>query len=177
MLLTEPCLHVWPPWSWSRRMKPSSLGDMVYLKLQPYVQTSVAARASHKLSYKYFGPFEILQKIGQVAYKLKLLESATVHHVFHVLQLRLSPCPNCPVSSSLPDQPAIQYPVEVLQHRTVSRGDRSVDDTWEDEMALHQPQPSHQKEDGGNDVDQTATEMGRRKRRPSGRYPASIWSA
>jgi hypothetical protein len=74
-------------------MNPSSLGDMVYLKLQPYVQTSVAARASHKLSYKYFGPFEILQKIGQVAYKLKLLESATVHHVFHVLQLRLSPCP------------------------------------------------------------------------------------
>jgi hypothetical protein len=38
-------------------------------------------------------------------------------------------------------------------------------------------QTSQQKEDGGNDVDQTATELGRGKRRPSGRYPTSTWSA
>lgn len=33
-----------------------SVGDLVYVKLQPYVQTSVATRANHKLSFKYFGP-------------------------------------------------------------------------------------------------------------------------
>lgn len=131
-----------------------AIGDMVYLKLQPYVQTSVAARASHKLSYKYFGPFEILQKIGQVAYRLKLPESSNVHPVFHVSQLKSSPRPNCPVSSALPDQPAVQFPVQVMQRRTVSRGGRSIDqvlvrwtnsdaalDTWEDEEALRQKFP------------------------------------
>lgn len=47
-----------------------AVGDMLYLKLQPYIQSSVAVHASHKLSYKYFGPNKVLQHIGLVAYKL-----------------------------------------------------------------------------------------------------------
>lgn len=35
------------------------VGDSVYLKLQPYVQSSVAPRSSNKLSFHYFGPFTI----------------------------------------------------------------------------------------------------------------------
>lgn len=94
-----------------------AVGDMVFLKLQPYVQSSVARRAHHKLAFKFFGPFPILECIGKVAYKLQLPNSAAIHPVFHVSQLKLSPGSQ-PVSSALPsDLVALQIPVHFLQHR------------------------------------------------------------
>ncbi|XBI04775.1 hypothetical protein VPH35_133016 [Triticum aestivum] len=36
-----------------------AVGDSVYIKLQPYVQSSVAQRTCHKLSFCYLGPFLI----------------------------------------------------------------------------------------------------------------------
>ena len=131
------------------------MGDMVYLKLQPYVQTSVVVRANHKLVYKYFGPFEILQRVGNVAYKLKLPESAAVHPVFHVSQLKPSLHPRHLVSSSLPVVPdAIRFPVQVIQRRVIARGGAQVPqvlirwsgcdaalDTWEDEFDVRRRFP------------------------------------
>jgi hypothetical protein len=48
------------------------VGDMVSFKLQPYVQTSVAARANYKLAFRYFGPYKIIRKINEVAFELQL---------------------------------------------------------------------------------------------------------
>ncbi|CAL1381339.1 unnamed protein product [Linum trigynum] len=45
-------------------------GDLVYLKLRPYHQSSVASRANQKLAPRFFGPFPIVKKIGAVAYRL-----------------------------------------------------------------------------------------------------------
>lgn len=50
-----------------RSERSFEVGDSVYLKLQPYVQTSIATRASHKLSFRYFGPYQIIAKVGAVA--------------------------------------------------------------------------------------------------------------
>jgi len=65
------------------------VGDWVFLRLQPYKQMSLKqAKKYNKLSPKYYGPYKVLQKIGNMAYKLELLASSRVHLVFHVSCLK-----------------------------------------------------------------------------------------
>nr|GEY20992.1 hypothetical protein [Tanacetum cinerariifolium] len=49
----------------------------------------VALRKNHhKLSSKYFRPFQVIERIRKVAYKLQLPHYANVNPVFHVFQLK-----------------------------------------------------------------------------------------
>ncbi|GAA0168270.1 hypothetical protein LIER_40531 [Lithospermum erythrorhizon] len=46
------------------------IGELVYLKLQPYTQNTISLRKNLKIVAKFYGPFEIFEKIGNVTYKL-----------------------------------------------------------------------------------------------------------
>lgn len=67
-----------------RSEREFSVGDLVYLKLQPYIQSSVAPRSNQKLSFRFFGPFKILARVDAVAYKLDLPADCRIHSVVHV---------------------------------------------------------------------------------------------
>jgi hypothetical protein len=99
---------------------------MVYLKLQPHIQSSAAPRSNHKLSFRYYGPFKILQRVGALAYKLQLPPEAKIHPVVHVSQLKQHLANMDGVStdlSSMSFDPAIVVaPVTVLDKAYKSTG-------------------------------------------------------
>jgi len=100
-----------------------SVGDMVYLKLQPYIQTSVHHHSNNKLSFKFVGPYEIVEKLSSVAYKLKLPPTSAIHSVFHVSQLKQAPGQDHSVSTALPPPGStLQIPIRILQRRLITCG-------------------------------------------------------
>ncbi|XP_073037729.1 uncharacterized protein [Primulina eburnea] len=63
-------------------------GDRVFLKVSPFRGT-VRFGMKGKLAPRYVGPYEILQRIGTLAYRLALPPSLSgIHDVFHVSMLR-----------------------------------------------------------------------------------------
>ncbi|KAF5468680.1 hypothetical protein F2P56_012817 [Juglans regia] len=65
-----------------RTEREFAIGDWVYLRLQPYRQQSLMVRRNLKLSPHFFRPFQIVQIVGQVAYKLELPPTSSIHAVF-----------------------------------------------------------------------------------------------
>lgn len=133
-----------------------NVGDMVYLKLQPYVQNSLIRRANHKLSFRYFGPFSVLSKVGSVAYRLQLPPDSAIHPVFHVSLLKKAVGAPHQVSADLPAlTDHFQVPEHILwRHLKVvdnhvitqilvkwSSWPTSVS-TWEDEVLLKERFPA-----------------------------------
>jgi hypothetical protein len=104
-----------------------AVGDWVFLKIQPYVQSSLAHRANQKLAFKFFGHFQIVQKIGTVAYKLQLPDTSHLHPVFDVSQLKQAVGSKCSVTPIIPDGlTSLQVPEHILKQRLVTRGARTI---------------------------------------------------
>lgn len=114
----------------NRTERVLEVGDMVYLKLQPYRQAAFGIRGSLKLRSKFYGLFKVIEKVGKVAYRLQLLEGVGIHPVFHVSQLKkhlgqhVVPMPNLPAVG--PEGQIKTEPVAVLQRRMIPRNNELV---------------------------------------------------
>ena len=63
--------------------------DWVLLQCQTYRQTSLSSKAHNKLGQRFFGPYRIKRRIGEVVYELFLPPSSRIHPVFHIFLLKL----------------------------------------------------------------------------------------
>ena len=98
-----------------------------------------------KLSPRFFGPFQVLQKVGAVFYKLDLLLEAKIHPVFHVSCLKLKlgqkvhPIPTLPPVDA--DGQVCVEPIKVLQTRSRSLRSREITEVLIQWTAVHQRMP------------------------------------
>jgi hypothetical protein len=71
-----------------RRELIFEVGDFVYLKVSP-MRGMKRFMVKGKLSPRYIDPFKIVERKGEVAYQLELLNNLSdLHDVFHVSQLK-----------------------------------------------------------------------------------------
>eukprot|EP00253_Pinus_taeda_P031022 PITA_31022 len=70
-----------------RRFKEYQVGDHVYIKIQAK-RSTLQWSGCAKLAPRYCGPFQVLAKVGPVAYQLALPSHIRVHNVFHVSILK-----------------------------------------------------------------------------------------
>ncbi|XP_059069985.1 uncharacterized protein LOC131859837 [Cryptomeria japonica] len=64
------------------------VGDLVFLRLQPYRQSSMMGNGAKKLKPRFYGRYLVIKKVGQVAYKLELPPNSRNHNIFHVSCLK-----------------------------------------------------------------------------------------
>ncbi|XP_021767621.1 uncharacterized protein LOC110732010 [Chenopodium quinoa] len=142
-----------------RREEEFDVGDKVLLKVSP-MKGVMRFGKKGKLSPKYIGPYEILQKIGKVAYRLALLmELSKVLDVFHVSQLRryIPDKSHGPQPETIELDQSLTYeerPVKIFDSKVCSTRNKNVkivkvlwsnqeykEDTWEAKEEMKKKYP------------------------------------
>lgn len=111
-------------------------GDWVLLRLCPHRQALAkgSPKMKGKLAKRFYGPFEVTERIGPVAYRLKLSEQACTHPVFHCSLLKpFRGNPTSPETSEVTQLPSqffqnqpLIFPLTILSHRK-----QSLTGSWE----------------------------------------------
>jgi hypothetical protein len=93
-------------------------GDWVWLKLSHRPLASLHVRGRTKLGPRYYGPYQITQRIEEVAYRLHLPPVARLHDVFHVGLLN----PFWGTPASIPPLSTVQHGRVCLVPQAVLKG-------------------------------------------------------
>ncbi|WOG89301.1 hypothetical protein DCAR_0208538 [Daucus carota subsp. sativus] len=115
----------------NRREMEYQVGDKVFLKVSPW-RGVMRFSNKGKLSPRYIGPYEIIEKIGPLAYRLALPpELSQIHDVFHVSMLRryrsdpthVLKDPGIEINDNLS---YIEEPVKIIGHKTKQLRNREI---------------------------------------------------
>ena len=132
------------------------IGDKVFLKVSPWKDVMRFGKKG-KLSPRFIGPYEVIEKVGPLAYRLALpLDLKKIHNVFHVSMLRrYRSDPSHVVSLETielrPDLTYDEEPVEILARevkelrnkkiplvKVLWRNHKTEEATWESEEMMRQ---------------------------------------
>ena len=135
------------------------IGEKVFLKVSPWKKV-IRFGKNGKLSPRFIGPYEVIEKVGPVAYRLALPpELEKIHSVFHVSMLRrYRSDPSYVVSSETielrPDLTYEEKPVEILARevkelqnkkiplvKVLWRNHKTEEATWESEETMRHQYP------------------------------------
>jgi len=119
---------------YDRRHRPVVFepGQWVWLHLLHRPVASLQVQGRGKLGPKFFGPYKVAERIGDVAYRLVLPAGARIHDVFHVGLLKPfhgDPPEQTPVLPPIQHGRVVVEPAEVLRGR-LARGRRELLVRW-----------------------------------------------
>ncbi|XP_072084684.1 uncharacterized protein [Arachis hypogaea] len=122
---------------------------------------TLARRVNEKLSPRYYGPFEVVERIGAVAYRLAMPQGCRLHPVFHVRKLKKAVPPQQQVQTLPPglaeDGELVMQPSQIVASRTAEDGALEYlvrwvglspcEDSWERAVTLRATFPELHLED------------------------------
>ncbi|CAL9012820.1 unnamed protein product, partial [Prunus brigantina] len=94
--------------------------DTILCQLCFNLQATIRNPHHPKLSPRYYGPFQVLSRVGSVAYKLQLPGNSKIHNVFHVSLLKKKVGVHVTSSPTLP--PMIARVVAWVPAKVLNRG-------------------------------------------------------
>lgn len=116
----------------SRRDMELTVGDWAWLRLHHRSAAGITDNTNSKLAPRFYGPFQVLERIGDVAYRLRLPAKTRIHDVFHVVFLKKHQ--GDPPTETVPLPPivhgrAVPTPAKVIRAR-LNRGAWELSVQW-----------------------------------------------
>ena len=135
------------------------IDEKVFLKVSPWKKVMRFGKKG-KLDPRFIGPYEVIEKVGPVAYRLALPSNLEkIHNVFHVSMLRryrsdVSHVVSSETTELRPDLTYEEEPVEILARevkelqnkkillvKVLWRNHKIEEATWESEETMQQQHP------------------------------------